>query len=233
MRITLLPAVIEQIKYVPLPQIVYSDKQYDIAIENMVLEGDTLMPDVFEIKADDFLRFSPYAKSDYINTQSVNVHMTGIHTTMHDVIFYYKRKSGFPKMSDSGVINLTTGGAGLRISMRITSSSFDQYHTFKVDQCHAHIDKLEINVSSCKHNIMYKVFNPVLTGIVKRQICKTIEQKMVTMFETGDEKLTRHLRISRSSIENAAKNTSSPSTGRPGIFSHAINVLNKKVVSSI
>jgi hypothetical protein len=49
-RITLIPALIEQVKYVPLPQIVYSDKQYEIAIENMILAGDTLMPDVFEVK---------------------------------------------------------------------------------------------------------------------------------------------------------------------------------------
>jgi len=50
MRITLLPALIEQIKYVPLPQIIYSDKQFEIAIENMVLQGDTLMPDILEVK---------------------------------------------------------------------------------------------------------------------------------------------------------------------------------------
>lgn len=50
MRITFIPALIEQIKYVPLPQIVYSDKQFEIAIENMILQGDTLMPDIFEVK---------------------------------------------------------------------------------------------------------------------------------------------------------------------------------------
>lgn len=50
MRITLIPAFIEQIKYVPLPQIIYSDNQFEIAIENMVLQGDTLMPDIFEVK---------------------------------------------------------------------------------------------------------------------------------------------------------------------------------------
>lgn len=49
-RITLLPALIEQIKYIPLPQILYADKQYDIALENLVFEGDTLMPDIFEIR---------------------------------------------------------------------------------------------------------------------------------------------------------------------------------------
>ncbi|CAO0796486.1 unnamed protein product [Mucor circinelloides] len=106
MRITLLPALIEQIKYVPLPQIIYSDKQFEIAIENMVLQGDTLMPDILEVKADDYFRFSPKANVDYTNSQSIHVHMTGIQTTMEDVVFYYRRKTGFPKMSDSGVVSV-------------------------------------------------------------------------------------------------------------------------------
>lgn len=70
MRITFIPALIEQIKYVPLPQIVYSDKQFEIAIENMVLQGDTLMPDIFEVKV---MLIYNLAKSDFDINLIVNV----------------------------------------------------------------------------------------------------------------------------------------------------------------
>ncbi|CEP14943.1 hypothetical protein [Parasitella parasitica] len=226
MRITLIPALIEQIKFVPLPQIIYSDKQVEIAIENMVLQGDTLMPDIFEVKADDYLRFSPKANVNFTNSQSIHVHMTGIQTTMEDVVFFYRRKSGFPKMSDSGVISVATDGAGLRISLRIVSSSVDQRHTFRIDQCHCHIDKLNIKVNHSKHNKLYKVLNPMLTGIVKRQICKAIENKLITSFEKGDAKITEHLIAKRLSEEIHMKDTR-----RPGLFSHLVSVLNEKVSS--
>lgn len=66
-RITLIPALIEQVKYIPLPQITYSDKQYDIAIENMSLEGDTLMPDVFEVKVGHIIFLGEKLGSDVVN----------------------------------------------------------------------------------------------------------------------------------------------------------------------
>jgi hypothetical protein len=48
---TLLPALIEQIKYVPLPRLVIQEnEQYEMVIDNMVIPGDTLMPEVIELK---------------------------------------------------------------------------------------------------------------------------------------------------------------------------------------
>ncbi|KAI7904602.1 uncharacterized protein BX663DRAFT_559607 [Cokeromyces recurvatus] len=226
-RITLLPALIEQIKYVPLPQIVYSDKQFEIAVENMVLEGDTLMPNIFEIKADDYLRFSPNISLDYINSQSLYIHMNGIQTYMDDVVFYYKRKIGFPRLSDYGVISLKTGGSGLNISMKIGSDSIDQAHTFRIDQCHCTIDKLNIKVMNCKHDILYKVFNPMLTSIIKRQVSKAIEEKIVTLFQKSDEKITKRLWDKQHINETGTTRNYK----RPGFFSHLITVLNQKVAN--
>ncbi|KAI8967022.1 hypothetical protein BDF20DRAFT_983364 [Mycotypha africana] len=142
MRICLLPALFEQIKYIPLPKILYSDKQYDIVIENMVLQGDTLMPNIIEIKADDYLRFSPNTKLSYANSQSMAVHLSGIQAIIEEAVFYYKRKGGFPRVSDCGVISLSTGGRGLSVSMRLVTSSADQTHTFRIDQSHCQLDKL-------------------------------------------------------------------------------------------
>ncbi|KAI8048946.1 uncharacterized protein B0P05DRAFT_575954 [Gilbertella persicaria] len=226
-RITLIPALIEQVRYVALPQIVYSDRQYEIAIENMILAGDTLMPDIFEIRAEDYLRFSPKAELSYTNSQSIHIDMSGIQTSMDDVVFYYKRKVGFPRLSDSGVVSLHTGGDGLKISMVIASSSVDQKHTFRLDKCYCHIDKLNVKVHHSKHNMLYKVMSPLLTGIVKRQMAKSIETKLQDIFEKGDAKITQHL----FSKQDQSKQSKKVSSKRPGLFSHVINVLNQKIAS--
>lgn len=48
---TLLPALIEQIKYVPLPRLVIQEnEQYEMVIDNMIMPGDTLMPEAIELK---------------------------------------------------------------------------------------------------------------------------------------------------------------------------------------
>jgi hypothetical protein len=51
LKMTLLPALIEQIKYIPLPQLVINDSdQYEVIIDSMILPGDTLMPETIEFK---------------------------------------------------------------------------------------------------------------------------------------------------------------------------------------
>lgn len=50
-KMTLLPALIEQIKYVPLPPFtIRESKENTMVISNMVLSGDTLMPETIELK---------------------------------------------------------------------------------------------------------------------------------------------------------------------------------------
>lgn len=50
MRLTLLPAAMELIKFIRVPAIEYSDKEFDVAVENVVLPGDTLLPGAVEVK---------------------------------------------------------------------------------------------------------------------------------------------------------------------------------------
>lgn len=55
---------------------------------------------------DDYLKFSPNKDLEYNNSQGMYVSMTGIQTILEDVVFYYKRKTGFPKLSDAGVVSI-------------------------------------------------------------------------------------------------------------------------------
>lgn len=97
------------------------------------------------------MRFSPNTNLDYTNSQSMNVALSGIQTKMEDVVFYYKRKTGFPRLSDAGVVTFETGGTGVKLNMKITSTSVDQNHTFRIDQCHCCIDTLKIHVINSHH----------------------------------------------------------------------------------
>lgn len=45
-----LPAILEQIKYIPIPRIEFEDKDWYIVIEDLVLESESFLPAVMEIK---------------------------------------------------------------------------------------------------------------------------------------------------------------------------------------
>ncbi|KAI9255737.1 hypothetical protein BDA99DRAFT_427555, partial [Phascolomyces articulosus] len=102
LRMILPPTLLELIKFLPIPRIEYSDRQVDLALENIILPGDTLLPGNLEIKMDNKIRFSPHTNITGVNHQSILIKVTDIRTTIKDVVWFYKRKVGFPKLSDRG-----------------------------------------------------------------------------------------------------------------------------------
>jgi hypothetical protein len=45
----IIPAAFENIRYVPIPRIEYSDPTIDAIVENLVIESDNLMPNIIEV----------------------------------------------------------------------------------------------------------------------------------------------------------------------------------------
>ncbi|CAO3663849.1 unnamed protein product [Rhizopus stolonifer] len=106
-KMTLLPALIEQITYIPLPQLTIQDnEQYEVIIDNMALPGDTLMPKAIELKVDDYLRFFPDSDEGSTSVQGLFIQLHGIQTFMEDVNFCYKRRAGFMGIKDSGIASV-------------------------------------------------------------------------------------------------------------------------------
>lgn len=65
----IIPDLFESVRYVPLPRIEYSDPMIDAIVENLVLEGDNLMPNVFEIGNDSYFRFGRASVASKRKTQ--------------------------------------------------------------------------------------------------------------------------------------------------------------------
>jgi hypothetical protein len=67
------------------------------------------------MEAHNFIKFSPYE----VITDDHNHHMTlSLHqmqADMRNVAFYYRKKTGIPKMSDSGLADVLLGGEGLNV----------------------------------------------------------------------------------------------------------------------
>lgn len=59
-RSVILPELLNYIGYVPVPRIEYTDKQFDLVIENLTLEAANLLPNVIEMEARNYFKLSPY-----------------------------------------------------------------------------------------------------------------------------------------------------------------------------
>jgi len=92
----IVPTLIQQVGYVPIPRIEYTDEKLDLVIENLTLQGRNLFPNIIEIAAQTHMRMSPYStiKDEYHHTMTLT--LSQIQADMRDVTFYFHKKSGFP-----------------------------------------------------------------------------------------------------------------------------------------
>jgi hypothetical protein len=242
MRMTLLPAFLDEIRYIPVPRVEYSDKQYDVTVDNLVISGDTLIPNIFETKMENFYSFKLKQEDNEKNShQSLYIRMSEIQAVMDDVNFSYKKKTGFPKLSDRGTASVHVDGKGITVTLRIQSSS-DSNHTFKVSNLKCNVENIKINVSESNHDILYKAIRPIVTGIIRKQIAKAIETKVRLALESLDRRITTSIINMNQSLQEKAyaalpesekANAPSQDAVKPGFFSTVVTIINRNIKTKV
>ena len=95
-RQVIVPTMIEQVGYIPIPRIEYTDDKMDLVIENLTLQGRNLFPNIVEISAQTHMKMSPYSAIQDEYHHSVTLNLSQIQADMRDIAFYFRKKSGFP-----------------------------------------------------------------------------------------------------------------------------------------
>ncbi|THH17056.1 hypothetical protein EUX98_g9201 [Antrodiella citrinella] len=181
-RKVILPSLIEQVGYVPIPRIEYTDDSMDVVIENLALSGKNLFPNIVSIEAHNFIKFSPYNAITDETNHEFTFTLGQIQADMKDVAFYFKKKTGIPKITDSGLADVLLGGSGLTVTAHIRSASKpgkdDPASVFTVQSVNVKVDTLKFSIRDSKHDLLYKTLRPIATGLVKKQLQKAIEGAM-------------------------------------------------------
>ncbi|OCH91664.1 hypothetical protein OBBRIDRAFT_834003 [Obba rivulosa] len=185
----ILPGLIDWVGYVPIPRIEYTDDAVDLVIENMALAGSNLFPNIVSVDAHNFLKFSPYQNIQDEQHHEVTLTFGQIQADMRDMAFYYHKKTGMPKMSDSGIADVLLGGTGMTITAHIASATRDRSSVFHIKDVNVKVDSLKFSIRDSKHDTLYKTFSPLATGLVKKQLQKAVEQAVRTALEYVDGQL--------------------------------------------
>ncbi|KAI8890438.1 hypothetical protein K501DRAFT_168773, partial [Backusella circina FSU 941] len=244
MRKTLLPAFLDEIKFIPIPRIVFTDKQFDVVVENVIISGETLIPNFFDVKAESFASFNFKSDEDTSSShQSLLIHMSEIQADINDVVFCYSKKTGFPKVNDRGVASLTIDKKGISIMTRVQSTD-NPAKTFKVTYCKCHVDHLKVKVNESKHDILYKAVLPLVMGTLRKQIARAIEMKIIETLNTLDHKVTTSLVNMNQKLQDKAYEARpesqkadptiqperlSQARPRPGLFSTLVTIINRNI----
>ena len=191
----LLPAFFENIRYVPIPRIEYSDKMIDAVIENLVIEGDNLAPNTLEFGSDNYFRWGRKGNQNK-NKNKVMLSASGVQMDLRDVAYYVKKKEGFPGITDKGVMDIFLGGTGLSFKVAMeTADKSDKAHFFKINTVTVDIKNMNIKLKQSNHKLLFglvkplllKVMRPVIQKVVAKQISDNIQQLDATAYKVKQE----------------------------------------------
>lgn len=183
----ILPAAFENVAYIPIPRIEYTDSQIDAVVENLVLESDNFMPNVLEIASDNYFRWGR-KKITNKNKNTIDVKVAGIQMDLRDVSYHVKRKQGFPSLTDTGVANVFMGGDGFSFRMKLsTADKTDKQHFFKVESVNVDVKNLKIKLVKSNHKALFGLVKPVMLKVLRPVIQKVAEKQLKEQFNQFDQ----------------------------------------------
>jgi hypothetical protein len=174
----IIPGFFEHVRYVPVPRIEYSDKMVDMVIENLVLEGDNLAPNMFEFGSDNYWRWGRRGFQNK-NKNKVMLSVSGVQCDLRDVSYYIKKKEGFPGVTDKGVMDLFLGGTGLSFKVAMeTADKSDNHHFFKINNVTVDIKNLNVKLKQSNHKLLFALFKPLLLKVMRPALQKVAEKQI-------------------------------------------------------
>jgi hypothetical protein len=147
------------------------------------------MPNILEIQAYTFFRFGR-KKIHNRGTQRFTVHVSQIQCDLKDIAYYIKKKQGFPRITDIGVMDIFLGGQGLSFDMKVaTADEKDRNRIFRVENVKVKIKNLNIVLKESNHKTLFNFFKPLLLSAVKPAISKAAEVQIRRSFDQLDEQM--------------------------------------------
>jgi len=76
-----------------------------------------LFPNIVTLEAHNFIKFSPYNAITDEQHHKFTLSFGQMQADMQDVAFYFRKKTGIPKLTDSGLADVVLGREGLTVSL--------------------------------------------------------------------------------------------------------------------
>lgn len=222
----ILPAVFENVAYIPVPRIEYSDPQVDAVIENLVLESDNFTPNLLEINSENHMRWGR-KKVTSKHQHSFEIKVSGVQMDLRDVSFYVKKKQGFPSITDQGVMDIVLAGEGFGFTLKMSSADKkDSQNFFKVDKVDVNINNMKLKVKKSKHKLLFAVAKPIALKAMRPAIQKAAEKAIKDNFNKADAFLKQVQVEADRALEEAREDP----TNAPNIYKRYVDAFQKQLL---
>jgi hypothetical protein len=194
LRLMLVPMLRTNLENIPIDRIEMTSHKYDAVIEDLVFSGADILPDHLELKIKNKMRVSLQEAERDSTSHKLKLTVDKIKPTLHNLKFYYKKKTGFPKMEDYGVADVALKGEGM--SIKIVWKLFSkpgQPPRVQLISTKCTIDTLAVHFvkEKTKHDLIDRIFVKLMNGTIRRRIAGAIAEYLQVKVTEVDMQINR------------------------------------------
>lgn len=216
-RYHIFPRILQSMQSIPLPRIEVVTGGTTLVLEDLIIPADALVPLQMEILTSSHVTMNPKSRlfrrsgtpappptARVEGVQGgVQLKLSSIAGQVRNVRFTMDRHEGWPRFSDQGLADLRIGGRGLTILIDLAThpaSEITGRSDFRssvlpaaliAHHVRVRIDRLSLNLHDSLHDSMYRVFNPIVSSVVKRNMERAIRDQIINVVDSIDGLLER------------------------------------------
>jgi len=188
----LIPVLAQKVKFIPIPRIESEDENYDYAVDNLVVSASNILPEHVRISTQIDLTRLPEESVKYDVSNLLAFTIQNVHAVVHQVAFYFKKKSGIPRIADAGYADITIAGRGLDIGVVLAAGNeHSEERSFQVLRVDTVINNIGLTMHETKRDMMYKLFSPIVKSIVRKRLEEGIASGVMEFMIAFDKQLTK------------------------------------------
>ncbi|KAJ3054198.1 hypothetical protein HK097_002421 [Rhizophlyctis rosea] len=186
----LLPAILDKINHIVIPRIEHSNDDFFLAIESMKLTSNTFLPDSLDLKLKHSARVAfREAKPSTLQHRLV-LNFNGIHANLQDIPFYYRKKTGFPKIKDYGVADVSMPGDGINTIMKLDVDWANPNRTIIVRKVKVLLEDFKLNIHHTEHDHLFSALAPFFSQTIKKQLKDNLRDQITSAIRQMDYYIT-------------------------------------------
>jgi len=210
------PRFVDEIKYIPIPRIEYQDPDFDLILENVVLESGMLQNSALLVTRTQWADVDPaehflpsrtvleaFTRFEITNSYTVSsthsttthLHVSNINLFCKDASFVVRKKTGI-SFSDRGYVDVFMTGRGASADIVLESSSHDEDEDEDpMADSYFRVKSVTVKI----HNFSYKyhayhtwaaaLLSPIIKPAVRKLLANVLEQRIRGAIEQLDREI--------------------------------------------
>lgn len=178
LRLVLVSALIERMT-VQIPGFSGENDKMEYAVSNIYVTLRDIVPEAVKFKYKGFFDLSTVDLKDVgmEDSHKMRLKLKSIYYHMTNIQFWVRRKT-FPKIEETGTVDIDLGGKGLTLDVALKTAFADGGELYRVDSVKCKIHKLSMKLHETRHDFLYNLALRLFKNKIRKRVERNIEEQV-------------------------------------------------------